>query len=147
MFKRWAASLLVLALCAVGPASAAAQGSSRGTIGNVPNPINPSTTVAFTVGDVPCKDPTQQHVVTIRIYNVLGQLEGVPILQGSGSGASQGGSVGRRVEGMRLTCGSYSAFWDGKNSRTGQEVASGTYVIFLEIDRRRVAEKRIMVSK
>jgi hypothetical protein len=71
---------------------------------NYPNPFNPETWIPFAV--------TQDTDVTIRIYNVSGQLV-------------------RTLNLGRLDAGYYvdkskSAYWDGKNSR-GESVASGIY--------------------
>jgi hypothetical protein len=71
---------------------------------NYPNPFNPETWIPFAV--------TQDTDVTIRIYNVSGQLV-------------------RKLNLGRLNAGYYvdkskSAYWDGKNSR-GESVASGVY--------------------
>ena len=90
MFHRWAALALVLALCAVMPGSAAGQASNTpprgrklGTLGqNYPNPFTPETFIPFTIDD--CNGPGGQHVVSLRVYNVLAQLVATPVLHGAG---------------------------------------------------------------
>ena len=80
MFHRWAALVLVLALCAMSPKNAAGQtsksprGHSAGKLGaNYPNPFNPDTFLPFTVGDSTCAPGSEEHVVTMQLVNVLGQ--------------------------------------------------------------------------
>jgi hypothetical protein len=67
--------------------------------GNYPNPFNPETVIKFNL--------PQESAVTLRIYNVLGQV------------------VNTVVDEV-LPTGSYSVKWDGKNDQ-GSDVASGVY--------------------
>ena len=150
MFHRWAALALVLALCAFAPKHAAGQQSPRGrkagSLGqNYPNPANPQTTIPFTVGDDSCAGGGRQHVVTLRIYNILSQLVAVPKLR-MASGADSTAALLRPVQGLRLTCGSYSAFWDGKHLDSGRDVPAGTYVYELVVDGQREV-KKMLVTK
>ena len=149
----WAAFCIVLALHAFSPRPVAAQGVTpvapkreqpSGTLGqNFPNPFNPETRIPFVVGDAPtCSDPDKQHRVTLRIYNLLAQLVAVPVLQG-GSGGVAGGA---EIENLGLTCAQYTAYWDGKDRRTGGEVASGIYLYRLEVDGRAVVRKMIVTK-
>ncbi len=69
---------------------------------NYPNPFNPVTNISFTVGGD--KSASQ---VTLRIYNIVGQL------------------VWTMVDDVRMP-GSYVVAWDGRDSK-GKEVASGIY--------------------
>ena len=79
MFHRWAALVLVLALCAMSPKNAAGQTQSpkpRGTSGfgqNYPNPFNPDTKIQLFVGDTTnnCANDRGQHVVSIEIRNIV----------------------------------------------------------------------------
>jgi len=75
----------------------------------------------------------------LRIYNILSQLVAVPVLQG-GTGGVAGGAPLQNVE---LTCGQYEAYWDAKNSKTGQSAAPGIYLYRLEVDGRPVTKKMI----
>jgi hypothetical protein len=45
-----------------------------------------------------------------------------------------------------LTCGQYTAYWDGKDAKTQQEVASGVYLYRLEVDGKPLV-KKMLVSK
>jgi hypothetical protein len=154
MFHRWAALALVLALCALAPKHAAGQRSSlprgrkAGTLGqNYPNPANPQTTIPFTVGDDSCaggEGGGPQHVVTIRIYNILSQLVAVPKLRTAAGGPDSSSTIARPVQGLRLTCGAYSAFWDGRHMNTGRDVPAGTYVYELVIDGQREVKKMLV---
>lgn len=142
MKHRWAALCLVLTLSALVPRALVAQGSGpsgsdRATVGrlrqNYPNPFNPETRIPFDVGldeNGACRDPSRQYRVSLKVYNVLVQLVAVPVLQG-GTGAVPGG---QSLEEVVLTCGRYTAYWDGKYLNTSREVASGVYIIRLLVD-------------
>ena len=154
----WAALALVLALAALMPRQLVAQqGTSTtqqptsprqrttpGSLGqNFPNPFNPETRIPFAVGDAPtCVDSSKPHQVTLRIYNLLAQLVAVPVLQG-GTGDVAGGA---EIENLTLTCNQYTAYWDGKDRRTGREVASGIYLYRLEIDGKAIVKKMIVAK-
>jgi hypothetical protein len=71
---------------------------------NFPNPFNPSTTIKF--------DMKEKGLVTIRIYNVAGQL------------------VRTLVDEVR-DAGAHSASWDGRNN-VGADAASGIYFYRME---------------
>jgi len=148
----WGA-LLVLALSAFMPSHLSAQGVSTQTnrargagleLGqNYPNPFNPETRIPFTIGEgAGCTDPSRLYRVSLRIYNVLAQPVAVPVLQG-GTGNVAGGEA---LDRLLLTCNQYTAYWDGKDSRTQQEAASGVYLYRLEVDGKAVV-KKMLVSK
>jgi hypothetical protein len=148
----WVA-LVVLALSAFLPGELSAQGSStqsgRATgsgaeLGqNYPNPMNPETWIPFRIGDgAGCNDPSRLYRVSLRIYNVLAQPVSVPVLQG-GAGNVAGGEP---IDRLFLTCGQYTAYWDGKDAKTQQEVASGVYLYRLEVDGKPLV-KKMLVSK
>lgn len=153
MRLRWAALAVVLALSALVPASAAAQGveaprrtRQNNPLGqNYPNPFNPETTIPFAVGDsASCAaNPGKKYRVTLRIYNVLAQLVAIPILQ-AGTSSSSGGSV--KLSSAELTCGSYTAYWDGKYLNTNREVASGVYIYQLVMNGK-VFTRKMLVAK
>jgi hypothetical protein len=147
----WVA-LVVLALSAFMPRELSAQGGSSSgrakgpglELGqNFPNPVKPDTRIPFTVGDgAGCTDPGRLYRVSLRIFNVLAQPVAVPVLQ-IGAGNVAGAEP---IERMFLTCGRYTAYWDGKDAKTQQEVASGVYLYRLEVDGKPLV-KKMLVSK
>ena len=147
----WRALLVVFVLSAFMPSRSAAQGISTQTgegqgaglaLGqNFPNPVNQDTRIPFVVGDSQgCTDPGRLHRVNLRIYNLLAQLVAVPVLQG-GVGNVAGGEP---LENLLLTCSPYIAYWDGKYSQTGEDVASGIYLFRLEVDGKVLVKKMIV---
>ena len=136
MKQCWAGGLFVLALLALPVSSTAAQGqqsSKDNRTGselrqNYPNPFNPETRIAFAVGGFPnCVDPSRQYRVSLKIFNVLAQQVAVPVLQG-------GVTAGQPLENVFLTCGEFTAYWDGKVRGTNREAASGIYSYRLEVN-------------
>jgi hypothetical protein len=146
----WRALFLVLVLSAFMPGRSAAQGISTQSGGgqgaglqlgqNYPNPVNQDTRIPFVVGDAQGCIDGRVHRVSLRIYNLLAQLVAVPVLQ-SGSGNAGGGEA---LENQQLTCSPYVAYWDGKNSQTGEEAASGIYLFRLEVDGKVLVKKMIV---
>ena len=147
----WRALFVVLVLGAFMPSRSAAQGSSPQTGGgqgaglqlgqNYPNPVNQDTRIPFVIGEAQgCTDSGRQHRVSLRIYNLLAQQVAVPVLQG-GFGNAAGGDP---LESLQLTCGVYLAYWDGKYSQTGNDVASGIYLFRLEVDGKVLVKKMIV---
>ena len=147
MYHRWAALALVLALWSISPKSAAGQSASQpsqqqprgrksGTLGqNYPNPFNPETFIPFQLACV--EGAGGQHVVSLRVYNVLAQLVAIPIVQGRAEPLTN----------LKLECGqNYVAYWDGKILNTGREAASGIYIYELVVDGERTA-KKMFVAK
>lgn len=148
----WVA-LVVLALSSFMPGKLSAQGTlpqsgrARGSgleLGqNYPNPFNTETRIPFSIGDgAGCLDPSRLYRVSLRIYNVLAQPVAVPVLQG-GTGNVAGGEA---IVGLSLSCNLYTAYWDGKDAKTQQDVASGVYLYRLEVDGKAVV-KKMLVSK
>ena len=154
MYHRWAALALVLALWCMAPESAAGQsapadqlqprGRKAGTLGqNYPNPFNPETFIPFSLT---CDGAGGPRVVTLQIYNVLAQQVAIPILQaGTGTATQPAGAAGPLVN-VRLACGQYTAFWDGKYLNSSREVASGIYLARLEIDGKPYVRKMIVMK-
>ncbi len=142
MFQRWAALALAVALCAMSPGSAAGQSSSAppkgrklGTLGqNYPNPFRPETFIPFTVED--CGGAGGHRVVSLRIYNVLAQLVATPILHGSD----------KPMASLRLSCGEYVAYWDGRVARSRRLASTGVYVYELIVDGERTSKKMFMAK-
>ena len=81
---------------------------------NYPNPFNPETWLPYQLA--------QDASVTIRIYNVKGQL--IRTLH-----------LGNQKAGVYMTKDK-AAHWDGRN-RSGQSVASGVYFYILQVERQR----------
>jgi hypothetical protein len=147
----WRALFVVLVLSAFMPSRSAAQGSFPQPGGgqgaglqlgqNFPNPVVQDTRIRFVVGDAQgCTDSGRQHRVSLRIYNLLAQLVAVPVLQGGAGNAAGGESL----ENLFLTCNEYTAYWDGKYSQTGEDVASGIYLFRLEVDGKVLVKKMIV---
>jgi hypothetical protein len=142
MYHRWAALTLVLALWCLAPESAAGQtaepdqqprGHKAGTLGqNYPNPFNADTHIPFTI--VCAEGSGSDHVVSVRIYNVLAQLVAIPIAQDSGA----------PLDDTKLSCGDHVAYWDGKVRRSGREAAPGIYIYELVVDGERSAKKMLI---
>ncbi len=139
MYHRWAALALVLALWCLAPESAAGQsaqpdqqprGRKSGMLGqNYPNPVNPETNIPFSLA---CDESGGgDYVVSVRIYNVLAQLVAIPVVQGRGE----------LLDNVRLPCGDYIAYWDGKVRPAGREAAPGIYIYELVVDGERSAKK------
>jgi len=89
---------------------------------NYPNPFNPSTAIRFAV---PALQGAQQ-AVTLRIYNVMGQ-------------------VVRTLMNQSFAPGSYIAVWNGENDR-GVKVSSGVYFYELQAGNF-VFVKRMILAK
>jgi hypothetical protein len=159
MFHRWAALLLVLAFCAMTPKNAAGQTQSQQPRGqsaggairrNYPNPFNPETYISFDVDKDVCTDGSQQHVVTLRIYNILMQQVAVGVLWGSPTTSTTSVPselVGRQLDNIRIGCGYYIGYWNGKVNGTGREASSGTYLARLYVDGRLVYTHKMFIAK
>ena len=148
----WRALFFVLVLGVFMPSRSTAQGTTTQTGGgqgaglqlgqNYPNPVNQDTRIPFVIADAQgCTDSGRLHRVSLRIYNLLAQLVAVPLLQGGGNAAG-----GEPLDGLQLTCDQYLAYWDGKNSQTGEDVASGIYLYRLEVDGK-VLVKKLIIRK
>ncbi len=107
---------------------------------NFPNPFNPETRIPFGLQEDMFRDG-KPVVVTIRIYNVLHQLVAIPtaLNHPAGNGAA--------VENLDYTTpGTHLAYWDGLDVR-GRKVASGLYIVSLEVNGRRATPIKITVAK
>lgn len=155
MFHRWAALLLVLALCAIPAKTAAGQsqpkprGQSAGSLGsNYPNPFNPETSIRFAVDTVGgCLDGSRQHSVTLKIANVLGPVANFTLRADPNSTTSVSLALnGQPISNLRLGCGTYMGYWNGKMAN-GREAASGVYLAQFFIDGTFVKGQRMFISK
>lgn len=153
MFHRWAAPLLVLALCAMSPKNAAGQEQkpreqgAKGSLGkNYPNPFNPDTKIRFSV-ECTGGSTSETHVVSMRIMNILAQPVVLPILLGPAPTATSGANSsmnGSPLNNLRLGCGEYEALWPPHGVR---EPASGTYVVQYFVDGELAGTRRIYYRK
>lgn len=87
---------------------------------NYPNPFNPSTTIEFSIPE------SHQGAVTLRIYNMLGQLV-------------------RELENAELTPGVYRKIWDGTDEQ-GMRSASGIYIYRMQAGQFAASKKLIMMK-
>src|SRR4026207_117949 len=84
---------------------------------NSPNPFFPATTIPFEISRAVC-GRGHQPVVSLKIYNVLVQVGAVPTLA---NGSSE------RLDSLRLRCGEYRAFWDGRYLDGERQATPGVY--------------------
>lgn len=163
MVHRWASHALALGIvacvavapCARGqsaPGQRAREGHRRGVLRqNEPNPFSHQTTIPFSIGSDDCAPGTQQHVVTLRIYNILSQIVAVAVLADSGSAgdSTMAGTpaASRPISNLSLPCGSYIAQWDGMRQPNGREAPSGVYMYQLMIDGRSVGMKKMVLAR
>jgi len=156
MRHRWAAFVLVLALCVSGSQVAGAQVATppardepTAQLGqNYPNPFNPETRIPFAVGNAPtCTEHGKFYRVTLKIYNLLSQLVAVPVLQGGGGVSSVTSESGKPLENVALTCDKYTAYWDGKDMRTAKDAPSGIYYYRLDVEGKKPLVRKMVVTK
>jgi hypothetical protein len=143
MYHRWAAVALALALWCLAPEPAAGQavaspeqqprGRKTGMLGqNYPNPVTLETHIPFAVA---CGEGGgSDHVVSVRIYNVLAQLVAIPVVHGRSA----------VLDNIKLPCGEYVGYWDGKVKNGGRTAAPGTYIYELVVDGERSARKLLV---
>jgi len=106
---------------------------------NYPNPFFPTTTIPFRISQEVCSRG-HRPLVSLKVYNVLVQVVAVPVLaRGSASGAP----VGTPLDSLRLGCGEYRAFWDGKYLDGEAEATTGVYYYQLTVDGERYTRKMI----
>jgi hypothetical protein len=152
MFHRWAALVLVLALCAITPKTAAGQvvkkprEQSGGLGKNYPNPFNPETSIPFVVDS--CLDGSRQHRVTLRIVNVLSVPVATFVLRAEPTSITPvpAGLVGAPISNLQLGCGVYKGFWSGFLPN-GKEAPSGVYLAQLFVDGKPAGTQRMFNSK
>jgi hypothetical protein len=84
----------------------------------VPNPMNPSTMIAF---ELPAAGP-----VTLSVYDVSGRL------------------VRTLLSGDAIAAGPHTLYWDGRNRR-GRQAASGVYFVSLQTERFEISRSVTML--
>lgn len=114
---------------------------------NEPNPFSRETTIPFVVGGGDCAIGTQHHVVTVRIYNILSQIVGSPVLMDSTSTDTSTAPTKRLVTNLALPCGEYVARWDGKHGRNARDAAPGVYMYQLVIDGHAAGMKKMVLQR
>ena len=120
------------------PVAAQANGPPRIELKeNYPNPFFPATTIPFEIGPELCAKG-RQPVVSLKIYNVLVQVVAIPLLA---AGSDE------RVDSLRLRCGRYRSYWDGKYLDGKAEATPGIYYSQLTVDGERFTRKMIVRKK
>ena len=108
-----------------------------------PSTFGVATRIPFSVGNPPeCGDGGRRYRVSLKVYNLLAQLVAVPVLADGVSSSP----VGQSTQGLDLSCGQYTAYWDGSGLGGGRAVASGVYLYRLEINGRPVAARKVLVQ-
>jgi len=96
---------------------------------NYPNPFNSNTAISYqlsAIRDQLSADGGRPSAVTLRVYNIAGQLIRVIVDE-------------RQREGV------HSALWDGRNEQ-GQEVGSGIYLYRLRVGDRVLSRKMVLLK-
>lgn len=133
--RSWAGWSLVLLLAFTGPASAQERPPPLVELReNYPNPFFPSTTIPFVLNPDLC-ERGHQPLVSLKIYNVLAQVVGVPILVNADD---------VRLEDVRLPCGTHEAFWDGRTPTGKRKASPGLYYAQLTVDGERYTRQMII---
>lgn len=101
---------------------------------NYPNPFFPATTIPFSISQDVCARG-HQPVVSLKIFNVLVQVVAIPVLANG---------TGERLDSLRLRCGEYRAYWDGKYLDGKRETTTGVYYYQLTVDGERFTRKMIV---
>ena len=145
MRRTLSAALVVVCLAlGTGTLSAQAPGTPGGGSGfeleqNYPNPFNPETTIPFTLGDELFASG-RPVVVSVRIFNLLGQPVAHPVALQHPAGA------GVDVSGLEYTQpGRHEAFWDGTD-QSGRQVSSGIYFMQLTVNGQSVTRKMYVLK-
>lgn len=108
---------------------------------NYPNPLFASTTIPFTLHPEACREG-HRPTVSLEVRNVIAQVVAVPVLIEEPA---------RRVQGLRLRCGDYRAFWDGRYDDGEREATTGVYWYRLTVDgqpqtRKMIIQRRVTSS-
>jgi hypothetical protein len=90
------------------------------SLGNTPNPFNPTTTIRFAVPNGPARD------YSILVYDVAGRLV-------------------RTLRSGQIPAGVHNVVWDGRNDN-GVPVGSGVYLYRVSVGQEKVTGKMVMVK-
>ncbi|MDX2192721.1 MAG: hypothetical protein NW201_05170 [Gemmatimonadales bacterium] len=130
----WGALLVVTAVAAPLPAQGTIPSTRIELKENVPNPVDSTTSIPFDIFTEGCNKGRKPRV-TLKVYNVLVQEVATPVLV-----------VGRskeRLDDLKLTCGEYRAFWDGR-TKGDKPAQPGVYYYQLVVDGQSLTRKLIM---
>jgi hypothetical protein len=106
---------------------------------NFPNPFNPETNIPFDLPDGLFENGNRVRI-TIRVFNVLRQQVAIPTARDHPAGGAP------PVQNLEYTQpGNYIAYWDGLD-RDGRKVASGIYIVLLEVNGRRYGSMKMTVA-
>jgi hypothetical protein len=86
---------------------------------NYPNPFNATTSIHFEIG--------KPSTISLTIYDLQGQ------------------KINTLIQNQAMVPGGYNVSWTGKNDN-GLPVASGTYLMELQVDQYRQIKKMILVK-
>lgn len=103
---------------------------------NSPNPFFPATSMPFEIHKEVCAKG-HHPVVSLRIYNVLTQWVATPVLRGTG----------QPLEGLQLSCGKFTAYWDGSYLDGKREVTTGIYYARLIVEGERVVTRKMIARR
>jgi len=95
---------------------------------NYPNPFNATTAISYqqsAISNQLSADGGRSSAVTLRVYNIAGQLV-------------------RTLVDERQGVGNHSVLWDGKNGE-GEEVGSGVYIYKLRVGDRVFSRKMVLL--
>jgi len=95
---------------------------------NYPNPFNSNTAISYqlsAIRDQLSADGGRPSAVTLRVYNIAGQLV-------------------RTLVDERQGAGNHSVLWDGKNGE-GEKVGSGVYIYKLRVGDRVLSRKMVLL--
>lgn len=131
--------VVLLLAVAVAPGTASAQraaGAGLVTLGEPrPAPVYPMTRIPFTIDPELC--PRGKAIaVTMEVYNSLTQVEDT---------LSVRDTRGARLDGSRIRCGEYVAFWDGTIDGGRRLAHRAVYWIRLVVGNRQALYQQVFV--
>jgi hypothetical protein len=143
--RRMLCGVVVFGCLSLGAGAAAAQTTSPAGGGgfdleqNYPNPFNPETTIPFSLGE-DLFASGRPVVVSVRIFNLLGQPVAYPVALQHSAGA------GVELRGLEYTQpGRHEAYWDGTD-QSGRQVSSGIYFMQLTVNGQSVTRKMYVLK-
>lgn len=101
---------------------------------NYPNPFYTSTTIPFEIHPEVC-GRGYRPLVKLEVLNVIAQVVAVPTVAVDQP---------QPLSGIRLACGEYKAFWDGRYLDGQREATTGVYWCRLVVDGRPYTRRMIL---